>query len=407
MAAVAGAEGATGVDVHTLFLHIAIILISGKLFGTIFKRLGMPPVLGEVLAGVVLGQSLLGLVPLSEAIKVLAELGVILLLFEVGLEADINLLVRVGLSSLLVAFIGAALPFAGGFIISHYVFGMSMLSSLFIGGALTATSIGITVKVLSDLGKRKAKFAQIVLGAAVIDDVLGVVILAALYEFSKSGQVNWSATAGLMMDIAIFFLVAPFVARLAAKLIYFVVYRLQDLDVIPPVILSLVLFTGYGAYRVGSPEILGAFTAGLALSRRFVVPFMAFLKLDEKVVHSVEENIRSLVWVVSPIFFVSVGLALNFKAIDFSSAQFWLLSLSLIVVAILGKVVSGLLIPLSFRDRINIGLSMMPRGEVGLIFAEFGRSFGAIDEVGYAVVVFVVAITTLLAPILLKLNVRT
>ncbi len=407
MAAVAGAEGATGVDVHTLFLHIAIILISGKLFGTIFKRLGMPPVLGEVLAGVVLGQSLLGLVPLSEAIKVLAELGVILLLFEVGLEADINLLVRVGLSSLLVAFIGAALPFAGGFIISHYVFGMSMLSSLFIGGALTATSIGITVKVLSDLGKRKAKFAQIVLGAAVIDDVLGVVILAALYEFSKSGQVNWSATAGLMMDIAIFFLVAPFVARLAAKLIYFVVYRLQDLDVIPPVILSLVLFTGYGAYRVGSPEILGAFTAGLALSRRFVVPFMAFLKLDEKVVHSVEENIRSLVWVVSPIFFVSVGLALNFKAIDFSSAQFWLLSLSLIVVAILGKVVSGLLIPLSFRDRINIGLSMMPRGEVGLIFAEFGRSFGAIDEVGYAVVVFVVAVTTLLAPILLKLNVRT
>ncbi len=354
-----------------------------------------------------MGQSLLGLVPLSEAIKVLAELGVILLLFEVGLEADINLLVRVGLSSLLVAFIGAALPFAGGFIISHYVFGMSMLSSLFIGGALTATSIGITVKVLSDLGKRKAKFAQIVLGAAVIDDVLGVVILAALYEFSKSGQVNWSATAGLMMDIAIFFLVAPFVARLAAKLIYFVVYRLQDLDVIPPVILSLVLFTGYGAYRVGSPEILGAFTAGLALSRRFVVPFMAFLKLDEKVVHSVEENIRSLVWVVSPIFFVSVGLALNFKAIDFSSAQFWLLSLSLIVVAILGKVVSGLLIPLSFRDRINIGLSMMPRGEVGLIFAEFGRSFGAIDEVGYAVVVFVVAVTTLLAPILLKLNVRT
>ena len=405
MAGVGGAEGVT-LDIHTLFLHIAIILISGKLLGMAFKGFSMPPVLGEVLAGVVLGQSLLGLIPLSEAIKVLAELGVILLLFEVGLEADINLLVRVGLSSTLVAFLGAALPFAGGFLVSHYLFGMSMLSSLFIGGALTATSIGITVKVLSDLGKRRAKFAQIVLGAAVIDDVLGVVILAALYEFSKSGQVDWNATANLMMDIAIFFVVAPFVARLAAKLIYFVVYRFQDLDVIPPVILSLVLFTGYGAYRVGSPEILGAFTAGLALSRRFVVPFMAFLRLDERVIHSIEENIRPLVWVVSPIFFVSVGLALNFKAIDFSSLQFWLLSLSLIGVAVLGKVVSGLLIPLSFRNRVNIGLSMMPRGEVGLIFAEFGRSFGAIDEVGYAVVVFVVAVTTLLAPILLKLNVR-
>ncbi len=406
MAAVSGTEGAVSVDVHTLFLHIAIILLFGKLFGTVFKRLGMPPVLGEVLAGVVLGQSILGIIPLSDAIKVLAELGVILLLFEVGLEADINLLVRVGPASAVVAFLGAALPFAGGFIVSYYLFGMSMLSSLFIGGALTATSIGITVKVLSDLGKRKAKFAQIVLGAAVIDDVLGVVILAALYEFSKSGEVNWGATAGLMTDIAIFFVVAPFIARLAAKLIYFVVHKLQDLDVIPPVILSLVLFTGYGAYRVGSPEILGAFTAGLALSRRFVIPFMAFLKLDEKVVHSVEENIRALVWVVSPIFFVSVGLALNFKAIDFSSLQFWLLSLSLIGVAILGKVVSGLFIPLSFRDRVNIGLSMMPRGEVGLIFAEFGRSFGAIDEVGYAVVVFVVAVTTLLAPILLKLNIK-
>lgn len=407
MAAVGGTEGTVAVDVHTLFLHIAIILLAGKLFGTLFKRFGMPPVLGEVLAGVVIGQSILGLIPMSEAIKVLAELGVILLLFEVGLEADIHMLVRVGLASALVALLGAALPFAGGFILSYYVFDMTLLSSLFIGGALTATSIGITVKVLSDLGKSKAKFAQIVLGAAVLDDILGVVILAALYEFSKSGQVNWNATAGLITDIAIFFIVAPFIARFAAKLIHYIVHRLQDYDVIPPLILSLVLFTGYGAYRVGSPEILGAFTAGLALSRRFVVPFAAFLKLEERVLHSVEENIRPLVWVVSPIFFVTVGLALNFKAIDFSSAQFWLLSLSLIAVAILGKVVSGLLIPLSFRDRLNIGLSMMPRGEVGLIFAEFGRSFGAIDEVGYAVVVFVVAITTLLAPILLKLNIKT
>jgi len=407
MTAPGGTGGEAVVDVHNLFLHIAVILLTGKLFGMLFKRLGVPAVLGEVLAGVVIGQSILGLIPLSESIKVLAELGVILLLFEVGLEADIHMLLKVGLASTLVASLGAVLPFAGGFILSHYIFDMSLLSSLFIGGALTATSIGITVKVLSDLGKKEDKFAQIVLGAAVLDDVIGVVILAALYEFSKSGQVNWSATAGLIRDITIFFIVAPFVARLAAKLIYFVVYRLKDLDVIPPLILSLVLFTGYGAYRVGSPEILGAFTAGLALSRTFAVPFITFLRLDERVLHSVEESIKHLVWVVSPIFFVTVGLALNFNAIDFGSLRFWLLSLSLIAVALLGKVVSGLLVPVSFRDRINIGLSMVPRGEVGLIFAEFGRSFGAIDETGYAVVVFVVAVTTLLAPILLKLNIRT
>ncbi len=399
--------GTVQTDIHTLFLHIAFILLTGKIFGTIFKRLGIPPVLGEVVAGVVIGQSFLGLIPLSDAIKVLAELGVILLLFEVGLEADPHMLARVGLWSVLVATIGALLPFAGGFVVSYYFFGMDLVGSLFIGGALTATSVGITVKVLSDLGKQKAKFSQIVLGAAVLDDILGVVILAALYEFSKTREVNFDTTFGLLWNIAIFFLVAPLVARAAAKLISYVIDKLGELELIPPFILSLVLLTGYGAYRVGSPEILGAFTAGLALSRRFVVPFAAFLKFNEKVIHSIEEGIRPLVWTVAPIFFVSVGLALNLKVIDFGSLQFWLFSSSLIGVAILGKVVSGLLVPLSWRDRLNIGLSMMPRGEVGLIFAEFGRSSKAIDELGYAVIVFVVAVTTFIAPLLLKLNIRT
>jgi Kef-type K+ transport system membrane component KefB len=176
--------------------------------------------------------------------------------------------------------------------------------------------------------------------------------------------------------------------------------------VIPASILSLILAVGYAAYRVGSPEILGAFTAGLALSRRFAVPFAAFLRLDDKIVHRVEEGILPLVHVMAPVFFVSVGLALNLKAIDFSSADFWVFSLLLIGVAIVGKVAAGFVVPGSFRERMSIGLSMMPRGEVGLIFAEFGRSFKAIDSEGYAVIVFVVAITTLLAPILIKLNLR-
>ena len=402
-----GTGAQTGVDIHTLFLHIAIILISAKAFGMLFKRIGIPPVLGEVTAGIILGQSVLGLIPLSEAIKVLAELGVILLLFEVGLEADIHMLVRVGAWSILVAIVGAVVPFGGGFLISYYLFDMPLISSLFIGGALTATSIGITVRVLTDLRKHKSRFAQIVLGAAVLDDVMGVVILAALYEFSKTQSVNLDSTARLMIDIAVFFILAPFVARFVAKVISFIVVRWGDMDVIPTTILSLVLFTGHVAYRAGSPEILGAFTAGLALSKRFALPFAAFLHLDQKIIHKVEEGITPLVWVIAPIFFVAVGLALNLKAIDFTSAEFWALSLSLIAVAIVGKVAAGFVVPGSLRDRLNIGFSMMPRGEVGLIFAEFGRSFKAIDEVGYAVVVFVVAITTLLAPILLKLSVRT
>ena len=407
MAAAPVGPTAPAVDIHTLFLHIAIILISAKAFGMIFKRLGIPPVLGEVTAGVVLGQSLLGLIPLSDAIKVLAELGVILLLFEVGLEADIHMLVRVGIWSTLVAIVGAVVPFAGGFAISYYLFDMPLISSLFIGGALTATSIGITVRVLTDLKKHKARFAQIVLGAAVLDDIMGVVILAALYEFSKTKSVNLDATAMLMFDIAVFFVVAPIIARLVAKILSYIIMKWGDMEIIPTTILSLVLFTGHVAYRVGSPEILGAFTAGLALSRRFALPFATFLHLDQKIIHKVEEGIGPLVWVIAPIFFVAVGLALNLKAIDFTSAEFWTFSLLLIAIAIVGKVAAGFVVPGSLRDRLNIGFSMMPRGEVGLIFAEFGRSFNAIDQVGYAVLVFVVAVTTFLAPIFLRITVRS
>ena len=406
MAAAGGVESTTAVDIHTLFLHIAIILIAGRFFGTVFKKLGIPAVLGEVFAGVVLGQSLLGLIPLSEAIKVLAELGVILLLFEVGLEADLHMLIRVGLWSILVAIVGAVLPFFGGFLLSYYVFGLPLISSLFIGGALTATSIGITVRVLTDLGRHKDRFAQIVLGAAVLDDIMGVILLAALYEFSKTQEVNVEATTSLLMHIAIFFIVAPLIARILAKFLAFVVDKLNEPEVIPTAILSLILGVGYMAYRAGSPEILGAFTAGLALSRRFAVPFAAFLKLNEKIAHRIEEGVLPLVNVLAPVFFVSVGLALNLKAIDFSSAEFWFLSLSLIAVAVVGKVLAGFVAPGGFREKMSIGLSMMPRGEVGLIFAEFGRSFNAIDSVGYAVVVFVVAVTTFLAPILIKLNLR-
>ncbi len=405
MAAAIGTEGG-GIDVHTLFLHLAIILFSAKLFGTIFKRLGIPPVLGEVFAGIVLGQSLLGLIPLSEAIKVLAELGVILLLFEVGLEADLNMLMRVGMWSVLVAIVGAVLPFTGGFIVSYYLFGLDLIASLFIGGALTATSIGITVRVLTDLNKHKERFSQIVLGAAVLDDIAGVVILAALYEFAKTKEVHFDATMNLVLHIAMFFLIAPIVANILAKILSFIAKKMGDPDIIPASVMGLILLAAYAAHKFGSPSILGSFTAGLALSRRFVIPFAAALRLEEGIIKKVEEGINPLVWTLAPIFFVSVGLALNLKAIDFSSLEFWIFSSALIIVAIIGKVASGLVAPGNIREKLSVGFSMLPRGEVGLIFAEFGRSFNAINEVEYAVIVFVVAITTLIAPIVLKILLR-
>lgn len=402
MAAAVGTEGG-GFDVHTLFLHLAIILFSAKLFGTIFKRLGAPPVLGEVFAGIVLGQSLLGLIPLSEAIKVLAELGVILLLFEVGLEADLHMLMRVGIWSFLVASVGATLPFVGGFVVSYYFFNLDLVASLFMGGALTATSIGITVRVLTDLNKHKERFAQIVLGAAVLDDIMGVIILAALYEFAKTKEVHFDATLNLIFHIAMFFLIAPFVANILAKILSFVAKKMNDIDIIPASVMGVILLAAYAAHKFGSPSILGSFTAGLALSRRFVIPFAAALRLEEKIIEKVEEGIRPLVWTLAPIFFVSVGLALNLKAIDFTSVEFWTFSIALILVGMIGKVASGFVAPGSLREKLSVGFSMLPRGEVGLIFAEFGRSFHAINDVEYAVIVFVVALTTLIAPIVLKI----
>ena len=394
-------------EISTLFLHIAIMLLAGKLLGEFFAKVGIPAVLGEVTAGVIIGQSVLGLISLEEAIKVLAELGIILLLFEVGLEADLHMLIKTGLWSFLAATVGAVLPFIGGFVISYYFFDQDILTSLFIGGALTATSIGITIRVLTDLGKHKDRFAQIVLGAAVLDDILGVVVLAALYEFSKTKEVHMDATLNLIFHIALFFIFAPILANILARLISFIVKYMATLDFVPPSIMALILFFAYLAHKVGSPEILGSFTAGLALSRRFTIPFATFLRTDEKLLHKIEESIKPLVWTLTPIFFVSVGLALNLKAIDFSSLQFWAFSLSLIGVAIIGKVLCGFVVMgIPLREKFSIGFSMMPRGEVGLIFAEFGRSFKILDDVNYAVIVFVVAVTTFLAPIMLKITTK-
>ena len=178
------------------------------------------------------------------------------------------------------------------------------------------------------------------------------------------------------------------------------------MDFVPPAVLSVVLLFAFVAHEVGSPEILGAFTAGLALSRRFTIPFAPFLKPDEKMAEKIEHSILPLVWVLTPIFFVYVGLQLNLKAIDFTSAEFWTMALLITLVAIIGKVISGFFVRVPLREKFLIGFSMLPRGEVGLIFAEFGRQAKVYDDTLYAVVIFVVAITTLISPIALKMLAR-
>ncbi|MFN3946497.1 MAG: cation:proton antiporter [Aquificaceae bacterium] len=390
-------------DLHSIFLYLAIILFLARIIGDTFGRFGLPPVLGEILVGIILGQSALGLIQPNEVLRLLAEIGVILLLFHIGLEADINQLKKVGLSAFVVAFMGAFTPMLLGTLISYYLLKLPLTTSLFLGGTLTATSIGITVRVLDDLGKMKEKFAQIVLGAAVLDDIFGVIVLAGLYEFSKEGVVHFDALIMLILYISTFFIFSPILAQIMARLISLLSRRLKTEDFIPPTVVATIFLFAFLAHEVGSPEILGAFTAGLALSRRFAIPFAMFLRTDEKMAHKIEHTIMPLVWVLTPIFFVYVGLQLNLRAIDFTSEKFWFLSLLILLVAIVGKVISGFFVRVPFKEKLLIGFSMLPRGEVGLIFAEFGRQSGLYDDLLYAVVVFVVAITTLIAPIVLKL----
>lgn len=389
-------------SVHQFFLHLMVMLLTAKLFAELFARLGSPPVVGELLAGVILGPSLLGWIAPSAVIKLLAEIGIILLLFEVGLETDVRQLAKTGGQALLVAVSGFVWPFLLGLAVSRLLFARNLLESLFIGGTLTATSIGITVRVLTDLNRQHSREARVVLGAAVIDDILGVVLLAVLYEFSLAGNVDPVNAGRVMGFIAAFFLLAPILAKLLSLVIHRFAMVSRTDGLIPTLIVSLVLFFAWLAHAMGAPELLGGFAAGLALSRRFFLPFGAALHGDPEFAERIESQMQPIVRLFVPIFFVMVGLSLNLRSIDWTSPFIWSLSLTLFAVAVLGKVFGALFLRAPLGERMAIGLAMIPRGEVGLIFAELGRTSGILDNEVYAALIIVIALTTLLSPILLK-----
>jgi len=387
---------------HDFFLQLLIILLTARLFAELATRLRSPPVIGELLAGVVLGPSLLGLIQPIEAIRLMAGVGIILLLFQVGLETDIRRLINTGAKSVVVAMSGFFLPLILGFLCAFHIFNLSVLESLFIGGTLTATSIGITVRVLNNLSLQHHGVGQIVLGAAVLDDILGVILLALLYEFSIGGGVNFVNASKVFIFIALFFLMAP----IAAKLISFVIKRFavssQIPGLIPTSIVSLVLFFAWLAHSIGAPELLGGFAAGLALSRRFFLPLGIALRRDEAFASVIEQQMQPIVQLFTPIFFVVVGLSLNLREIDWSSPFIWMFSLVMMLVAVVAKLLGALFIREPLIQRLLIGVSMVPRGEVGLIFAELGRTSNIFNNEIYAGLIIVIALTTLLSPFVIK-----
>lgn len=389
-------------ETHNFFLYLLAILLAARVMAEIAVRLKAPSVIGELAAGVILGPSLLGWIEPNDVLRLLAEIGIILLLFEVGLETDVRRLVNTGTKSFVVAVGGFIFPFGLGFSVSYWFFDLSLLISLFIGGTLTATSIGITIRVLSDLRRQQEKEGQIVLGAAVLDDVLGVVLLALLYEFSIGGGVSFVNASKVLIFVCGFFFLAP----LAARVISLLINRFDSISEIPGLIptsvVSLVLLFAWLAHAVGAPELLGGFAAGLALSRRFFFPLGLALHNEDGFSTRIDAQMRPIIQLFTPIFFVMVGLSLNLHEIDWASPFIWSFSLVFFSIAVLGKFVGVLFINESWKMRMMIGLAMVPRGEVGLIFAELGRVSGIFNNEIYAGMVIVIAITTILPPILMK-----
>jgi Kef-type K+ transport system membrane component KefB len=390
-------------DIHNFFLSLFLILIVARILGELFARYGMPSVLGELFAGILLGSSVLGIIQPNEILKILAEIGIILLLFEVGLETDFHRLKNSGKKSLIVAIMGVILPFAFGYVIAFYLFELSFNISLFIAGTLTATSIGITLRVLKDIHMEQTNIAQIVIGAAVIDDIIGIILLVFIYDFSISNEVSFNHTLNVAAMILLFLILAPIFAKILSYMIHNYHGKHLVPGYMPTIIISLILLFSYLSHLFGAPAILGSFAAGVALSRRFFLPFGAMLGTNPLLLKEVKRDMTPIIQMFTPIFFVMVGLSLDLSIIDFTSPDFWIMSLVFIFIAFFSKFIGAFFIfQKSIRNNAIIGISMIPRGEVGIIFAEMGRVNGVLPNDIYAMLIFVIIVTTTIPPFLLK-----
>lgn len=390
-------------DAPVFLIQLVIILLSARIFGELLSFFKAPTVIGELLAGIIIGPSLLGWIAITPTIHLLSQIGIILLLFEVGLETDLNKLKSAGKNAALAATAGVILPFIGGLYLSLYVFHLSWLTSLFIGSTLTATSVGITLRVLKDLQHDQSKEAQIITGAAVLDDIIGIVILSVLFEFTSHGFIDLWNLGKIILFIALFVLIAPFAAKCLSHTIMKWDEKSAISGLLPTAIISLILFFAWLAHALGAPELLGGFAAGVALSKKFSIPFTSRLNHSKDFNDQVEKQMKPIIHLFTPIFFVSIGLSLDLQAIDWSSSFIWILTGSLLIIAIMGKMAAGLVLRKeSLLSRVIVGTAMIPRGEVGLIFANVGLTLSAISSDVYASLILVITLTTLLIPFCLK-----
>ncbi|WP_019507981.1 cation:proton antiporter [Pleurocapsa sp. PCC 7319] len=411
-----------------VLLSLVVIYFASKLGGEICSRINLPPVLGELVGGVLIGisafrllvfpesgslaedsliisllQNTAGLPPesassvfaaQSEVISLLSELGVIILLFEIGLESDLKELIRVGPIAAVVAVVGVVAPFVAGTVGLVYIFNTPVVPAIFAGAALTATSIGITAKVLAELGQLSSEEGQIIIGAAVLDDILGIVVLAVVASLVKTGEIQVSNIIYLVISAAVFLIGSILLGRLLSPLLVGLVNEMKTRGQVLLTGLVFAFSLSYIATAIHLEGILGAFAAGLILA-----------ETDKR--KELEEQVIPLADFFVPIFFVCVGAQTDLSVLNPAvptNREGLIIATFLIVVAILGKVITGFTVfGNPDLNKLAIGVGMIPRGEVGLVFAGVGSASGALSEATEAAIIVMVISTTFIAPPLLRL----
>ncbi len=402
-------------SVENFILYLLIILVFAKVFGRLAEKIGQPSVLGELLAGVVLSAGVLALIPSAEGMvgydvfHLLAEIGVILLLFEIGLETRLVDLVKVGPVSALVAIVGVVLPFLLGYFSIIYFQEFSLLSleanmvglvAIVTGATLTATSVGITARVLSDLDRLQTKEARIVLTAAIIDDVLGLIILGVVSGIVSSVESGGVGAEGITLGSVAFITAKAFgflavsivLGRIVAPRIFGFFARIDRNNLVWIMAIAFCFVYSYCSNLFSLAPIVGAFAAGLVLR-----------ETDQ--FKTIENGIKPVSHFFAPIFFVMVGAAVDVSVFNpFVSENIMVISIALIlfVVAVVGKYVSGYVVYEKGVRKSIIGVGMIPRGEVGLIFAKVGLVHGVFKTDLFSAVTAMVILTTFIVPPLLK-----
>ncbi len=403
-------EGGHADPITPALFAIAVVLFAAKLGSELAVRVGQAAVLGELCAGVLIGNLVhvgvgrFAWITHDATVDIFARLGVILLLFEVGLESTVAQMLKVGWSALLVATLGVVAPFLLGWVVSARLLpGASVYTHVFIGATLTATSVGITARVLKDLGWGKSPEARVILGAAVVDDVLGLVILAVVTGVigaANAGRAISAFEMGKTLGLSLGFLVGSLALGVwLAPRVFKAALRFQARGMLLALSLAFCFLLSWAANAIGLAPIVGAFAAGLILEHAHYQDFV------DRGEHGLEDLIHPMTSFLVPVFFVVMGMRTDLRA--FAAPGVLLLALVLTVVAIVGKQICSLGVLGGAADRLTVGLGMIPRGEVGLIFANIGLGLSVggtpvVNQHQFSAIVVMVIVTTMVTPPLLK-----